>query len=388
MVAEAAALLLRPRDRPAPVDVAPRDYFSPAELGRAHDYRAGQLWLLAARLAVELGVLVLVVRRPPQRLLAARRPAAAGAAAAAAVSAGLVVATLPVAAVSRRRGRAVGLVTQSWGGWAGDVAKSLAIDAVLAGAGGGLLALGVQRLGPRWWIPGSAAVVGFGVLASTAAPVLLDPIFNRFTPLPEGPLRAQVRELADRAGVHVGEVYEVDASRRTTAANAYVNGLGPTKRVVLYDTLLRDFTPAEVRLVIAHELAHQRFRDVPRGLVYLALVAPFGVLAVARLGERLAPAGHERGPAAVPATALASALLAPAVGAISNQLSRAVEARADRFAIELTGDPRAQVGFQRRIAVKNVAEPDPPAWVRVVLGTHPTTMQRISQALALERAAS
>jgi STE24 endopeptidase len=117
-------------------------------------------------------------------------------------------------------------------------------------------------------------------------------------------------------------------------------------------------------------------------------VAPFGVLAVARLGERLAPAGHERGPAAVPATALASALLAPAVGAISNQLSRAVEARADRFAIELTGDPRAQVGFQRRIAVKNVAEPDPPAWVRVVLGTHPTTMQRISQALALERAAS
>jgi STE24 endopeptidase len=183
----------------------------------------------------------------------------------------------------------------------------------------------------------------------------------------------------------VGEVYEVDASRRTTAANAYVAGIGPTKRVVLFDTLLRDFTPEEVRLVVAHELAHQRFRDVQRGLLFLAVVAPLAMLAVARIGERLAPAGHERGPAAVPAVALAAAILMPAVAMIANQLSRAAEVRADRYAMQLTGDARAQVGFQRRIALKNVADPDPPGWIRALLGTHPTTVERIGHALAVER---
>jgi STE24 endopeptidase len=214
---------------------------------------------------------------------------------------------------------------------------------------------------------------------------VLDPLFNRFTPLPPGELRSDVLDLARRADVRVGEVYMVDASRRTTAANAYVTGLGPTKRVVLYDTLLRDFAPAEVRLVVAHELAHQHFRDVPRGVLFLAVVAPFGMLAVARLAERLVPAGQERGAAVVPAVALSAALLVPAVTAISNQLSRAVETRADAFAMRLTGDPGALVEFQRRIAVQNVADPDPPRVVRLLLGTHPTTMQRIGHALAVER---
>jgi STE24 endopeptidase len=229
-------------------------------------------------------------------------------------------------------------------------------------------------------------MVGFGVLGSTVAPVLLDPLFNRFTPLPNGRLRGEVLGLAERAGVRVGQVYEVDASRRTTAANAYVSGLGPTKRVVLFDTLVRDFTPGEVRFVIAHELAHQRNRDVPRSLAFLALVTPVGMYAVARLGEALVPAGERRPAALVPAVALAGAVLAPALAAIGNQLSRAVETRADRFALELTGDRGSVVEFHRRIAVKNVAEPQPPRWARIAFGTHPTTMERIGQALAAERA--
>jgi STE24 endopeptidase len=378
VVAEAAALLLRPRDRPDPVDVAPRDYFSPAELGTARDYRTGQLWLYGARVAVELGVLVLVVRRPPRRL--------GGAATAAALSVGIVAATLPISALSRERGKRVGLVTQSWTGWAGDVAKSSAIQTAVAGLGGALLVVGIRRFGGRWWIPGTVAIVSFGVLTAAVAPVVLDPLFNRFTPLAAGELRSDVLGLARRAGVRVGEVYMVDASRRTTAANAYVTGLGPTKRVVLYDTLLRDFSPAEVRLVVAHELAHQRFRDVPRGVLFLAVVAPFGLIAVARLAERVVPAGRERDAAVVPAVALSVALLVPALMAISNQLSRAVEHRADAFAMRLTGDPEALVEFQRRIAVKNVADPDPPRVVRLLLGTHPTTMERIGHALAVERA--
>ena len=98
-------------------------------------------------------------------------------------------------------------------------------------------------------------------------------------------MRSDVLELARKAGVDVGEVFEIDASRRTTAANAYVTGLGQTKRVVLYDTLLENFTRDELRLVVAHELGHVHHDDVPKGLLYLAIVAPFGMLAVSRLTD-------------------------------------------------------------------------------------------------------
>ena len=168
------------------------------------------------------------------------------------------------------------------------------------------------------------------------------------------------------------------------AANAYVAGLGSTKRVVLYDNLLDDFTPAEVRLVVAHELGHVHHHDVPRGLSYLAIVAPFGMLAVARIAEQLAPDGLGE-PVAVPAVALAIALVVPGITFVSNGLSRAVEARADRYAMELTGDPDDLIAFQWRITVKNVSDPDPPGWVHALLGTHPTAMERIGQSLAFRR---
>jgi STE24 endopeptidase len=192
-------------------------------------------------------------------------------------------------------------------------------------------------------------------------------------------LRGEILELADEAGVKVGEVYEMDASRRTTAANAYVTGIGSTKRVVIYDTLLKEFDPPAVRGVVAHELGHVHYHDVPRGLLYLAIVAPLGMLAVARLGERWT----REGASPVPAVALAIALVVPALTMVSNQLSRAVEARADRFSMQLTGDADGLIEFQRKITVQNVSDPDPPGWVSFLLGTHPTAVQRIGQALAV-----
>jgi STE24 endopeptidase len=218
-----------------------------------------------------------------------------------------------------------------------------------------------------------------------ASPIVLDPLFNRFERLQPGELRTDVLDLARRADVRVGEVYVMDASRRTTAANAYVAGLGSTKRVVLYDTLIRDFSPGEVRLVVAHELGHVHYRDVPRGLLYVAIVAPFGMFAVARLAEWMAPRDSLGTPAAIPAVVLSISLMVPAVTAISNQLSRDVEARADRYAMELTGDTQAQIGFQRRIAIQNVSDPDPPSWVTFLLATHPTVVERIGQALAVSQ---
>lgn len=381
VAAEAAALLLRPREpipRPQPVEA--RDYFSAQQIEKGESFRAGQRTLFLLRLGIEGAALILVVRAAPEIGRLRRRPVLAGAAAGAALSVALTAITLPVSAVSRERARDVGLVTQSWAGWAGDVAKSEAIGATFAAAGGALLVFGMRRFGRRWWIPGAAVVVAFGVLTTYGGPVVLDPVFNRFTPLPEGKVRSAVLELAGEAGVDVGQVYSMDASRRTTAANAYVAGLGSTKRVVLYDNLLEEFSFEEVRLVVAHELAHVANRDVPNGLLYLAIVAPFGMFAVARLGEAL---GARPGARAIPATALAMAVVVPAVTSVSNQLSRRVEARADADAMRLTGVPATQVAFQRRIAVTNVADPDPPRWAHALFGTHPTTLERIGAAEAL-----
>jgi STE24 endopeptidase len=389
VVAEAAVLLLRPRSLgPDPLPVEARAYFSPAYLEKAEAFRHGQLWLYGAQLLIEGGVLVLLVRRPPARLRRAgqRRPVLAGGVAAAGLSVAVGLSTLPVSAIASQRARDVGLVTQSWWGWAGDVAKSQAIGAVFAAAGGALLIFGMRRFGRRWWVPGAAVVVAFGVAITYAGPIVLDPLFNTFKRLPDGQTRSAVITLAKRAGVDVGQVYEVDASRRTSAANAYVNGLGHTKRVVLYDNLLRDFTPAEVRFVVAHELGHVRHRDVPRGLLYLLIVAPFGMFAVARLSDRLAPRDAVGTPLALPATLLAVALVSTTVTVISNQLSRAVERSADAFALELTHEPETQIAFQRRIAIKNVSDPDPPGWITFLLGTHPPTIERIGQAARAAKA--
>jgi STE24 endopeptidase len=305
----------------------------------------------------------------------ARRPVLVGAAAGAALSLTTNVAALPVSAVMRERAIDVGLVTQSWSGWVGDLAKSWTIGALIAAAGGAIVLTLLRRFPRRWWVPAAAIVVLFGAITTYGSPVVLDPLFNRFEPLPPGRTRTDVLELARKAGVDVGDVLVMDASRRTTAANAYVAGLGHTKRVVLYDTLLTGFRPEEIRLVVAHELAHVHHRDVPRGLLYLLLVAPAGMFGVAALTDRLR--GGRSGAEAIPAIALALAIVVPVVTSISNGLSRQVEARADSYALQLTQEPESFISFERRVAIRNVAEPDPPEWQVLLFSTHPPVLDRI-----------
>ena len=385
VVAEAAVAVMRPRGLPEPAPVSARAYFSDAQIEKAETFRTGQLWIYVAQSAVGLAVLALIVRRPPRRVEDLRRPALAGAAVAAVISVAATAAALPLAAVARDRAKDVGLVTQAWPDWLADQAKSAGIGAVFSALGGAVLVIAMRRFGGRWWIPATVVVVAFGALTTYAAPVVLDPLFNKFTPVPQGKLRSEVLELAREAGVDVGQVYEMDASRRTTAANAYVTGLGHTKRVVLYDTLVDDFTPAETRMVVAHELGHVHHHDTRNGLIWLAVVAPFGMWAVAALVERLAPRDGGHGPRAVPAAALAIAVVVPVLTMVSNQLSRPVEARADEFSLELTDDPGTLIDFQRRIAVKNVSDPQPPRVARFLLGSHPSALERIGMAKAFER---
>jgi STE24 endopeptidase len=155
---------------------------------------------------------------------------------------------------------------------------------------------------------------------------------------------------------------------------------------VLYDNLLDDFSREEVRLVVAHELGHVRYDDVPRGLVWLAIATPFGLFAASRMTLRLAPREDRAGPAVLPALALSVTAIAFLLTCVSNQLSRRVEARADSFALQLTHETEAFISFQRRIAIQNVSDPDPWGWSSFLLGTHPTTIDRIGAGVAEARA--
>jgi STE24 endopeptidase len=389
VVAEAAAWLLRPRDIEQPIHADPNAYFSHQELTTARDYASGQRLILVASLVAEGAVLVLLAtgrpaltRRALERLGA--RPLLGGAAAAAGLSVTIAVVTIPFGIWAHDRSVDVGLSTQSVGGYLSDWGKGTAIGAILAGAVGTFGLWLMRRFGRRWWIPGSVGVVAGAAVITWLAPVVIAPLFNKFKELPPGQVRTDVLALASRADVDVGHVYEVDASRRTTAINAYVNGIGSSKRVVLYDTLLKDLNPAERNAVVAHELGHVHGNDIRRGLIFVAIVTPLALIFVSGMSRAIARREDaEPGrPAYLPALALAIGVTSLVIGIAGNQLSRSVEARADTFALQLTDDPKGMIELQQQLADRNLSDPDPPGAFTFVFGTHPPAIDRIGAALA------
>jgi STE24 endopeptidase len=382
IVAAAGSLALRPRNGVArSAAVAVGDYFDESDVERARGYERPQRVLRSANAAVAAATLVALVRLRAATALE-RRTAASAAADGAVVSLALTIAGLPLGSLARKRALEAGLATQSWRGWALDVVRGGGLGAAFAGGGAAAVRLLMIRIGERWWLAAAAGSTVVMSVATFAAPVLLDPIFNDFTPLPEGTLRSSVLDVADRAGVTVNEVFSVDASRRTSQVNAYVGGIGATRRIVLFDTLLSSFSAAQTRVVLAHELAHVRHNDIRRGLLFGSIVALPGAYAVARLAERIDAVIGRSEPTTLPALALSSAIVAGCVGPFANQLSRALERRADSFALELTDDADALIAFERQITRSNLADPDPPRWRSWLLATHPPAVERIGAAVA------
>ena len=298
---------------------------------------------------------------------------------------------LPFAAARQTVLRRYGLSTQGWGGWAVDVLKAYAIGAVL----GAIVLVGfytVTRLTPRWWwawgAVGAAALV---VLLTFVFPVLIEPVFNKFTPMPAGQLRTDLLALAQRDGVPVRDVLVADASRRTRAVNAYVSGLGPTRRIVVYDTLVEQAPPAEVESVVAHELGHAKDSDVLTGTIIGALGAAAMVCGLYLLGSwgallRRAGVASLAEPRSV-ALLMAIAALAGLVGGpVQNLVSRRIEARADAHALALTRDPATFGDMQGRLALVNLGDVDPNPVEYALFASHPSTVERMAAARAWARA--
>ena len=392
VVAEGAVWLLRPRGEALePLAVAVGEYFEPDQVERAEAFRDGQRALGLGGIALSgAALLALSLGRPrlAQRGLEAlgRRPVLGGAAAGAALTVAVAVIQLPLSLVAHERAVDYGLSTQDLASWFADEGKGVAIAAVLTAAGAAILLALIRRLPRAWWAITAGGVVLYAVVSQALAPVLLAPLFNDFDRLPPGAERDAVVELAQEADVEIGEIYEVDASRRSNSLNAYVTGLGPTKRVVVYDNLLAGVDREALRSVLAHELAHAKNSDIWRGIAFVAIVAPLGMFLVRIGGSALARrGGAEPGsPASLPAYGLAIGAVSLVIGVAGSQLSRDVEASADAFALRLTDDPKALIELQRNLAERNLSDPDPPAWSQFLFGTHPTTLERIGAAKAYE----
>ncbi|MFI6388053.1 M48 family metallopeptidase [Nonomuraea sp. NPDC050547] len=277
--------------------------------------------------------------------------------------------------------REFGLSTQDWAGWSGDRLKNIAVRVVLLSIM--IVALvGLARRFRRWWVPAAVGAAALTVAASFVYPVVFEPLFNDFRPMPPSQLRTGLLAMAERDGVPVEDVLVADASRRTTALNAYVSGFGATRRIVVYDTLLKA-PEREVELVVAHELGHAKYNDVLNGTLIGALGAAFGaalLFALFPLVRRRARVTAITEPLAVGAVMGLMSLATVLSGPAQNVVSRHVEARADAHALDLTRDPATFTAMQKRLATTNISDLAPDAVEYVLYSSHPTAPQRIAMA--------
>ncbi|HYX87846.1 MAG TPA: M48 family metalloprotease [Gaiellaceae bacterium] len=367
----------------------PSDLFAREEIERARRYHRPLYRALAVDLLLELGVLLAIVFGPPGDWLsgATGGPWWTRTLELAALVAG--VATLVRLPLSAWRGwayeRRWGFSTQTLRGWLWDRAKGLVVGVSLSGLALAALVWSA-RIWPEWWpavaAPGAAALA---LVLSLLAPIVFERLFNRFWPLPDGSLAHELRALSEQAGVPVRTLLVTDASRRTRKHNAYVSGLGPTRRLVLYDTLLADAPRGELRGIVAHELGHRRDRHVTSGTLLAMTGAAAAVLVVWGLlswGGLVSAAGASgaRDPRVVPLVLLVVWVLELGALPFETWLSRRWERAADRFALELTGDGEAIEHMHRRLALANLADLDPPPLLYKLLFTHPTPPERVAAA--------
>jgi STE24 endopeptidase len=283
--------------------------------------------------------------------------------------------------------RKYGLSDQSFKGWLRDQAKSIALVAVLATAAVVLL-YGIIRLFPNtWWLVAGATFALVTAGLARIGPVVLLPLFYPVKRLARESLTARLLALADRAGASVLGVYEWGISAKTRKANAALAGLGATRRILVSDTMLAAYSDDEVEVVLAHELAHHVHGDIWKGLALQSCLIVAGFLGAARL---LSLAQASLGLAG-PADVAGLPLLLLAFGAVSivarpAQLafSRFCERRADRFALALTGNPRAFISAMRRLSAQNLAEAQPSTLVRWLFYSHPPIEERLASARSFE----
>jgi STE24 endopeptidase len=282
-----------------------------------------------------------------------------------------------------------GLSTQSLGAWLLDWLKVTALALVLGVFVTLLFYACLAWLGAGWWWAYAALLTVATVLLAYVAPYVLLPLFFRLRPLERGPLTTRIDALFARAHTPQPRIATIDLSARTTAANAAVIGLGSSRRVVLGDTLLEQFSLDEIESVVAHELGHHVHADVWRGIALEVAAIWLGLALAAALLDPIFAAldwGDWRAPAALPLLVLVAEAAGLVALPIFNAFSRRIERSADRYALDLTARPEAFAAAIGKLASQNLIEVEPPRWAEVLLYTHPPVGQRIRMAEGYEHA--
>ena len=284
--------------------------------------------------------------------------------------------------------RRYGLARQNVRGWLLDHLKATGLGFILAW-GAVVLVYGAMRMtGDYWWLVAGVTFAGAVLGLATLAPVVLLPLFFRFTPLDRPALVVRLRELATRAGTAVIGVYEWALGDKSRRANAALTGLGATRRILISDTMLADYSDEEIEVVLAHELGHHVHRDIWRGIAFESALMVLG-FAVAHqvlhlFGPRLDLQGIDD-LAGVPLLALTAGAVSLVLTPLALALSRRHERRADRFALELTSNPSAFISAMRRLGAQNLAEERPSRLVRWLFHSHPPLDERLAFAREWKR---
>jgi len=269
--------------------------------------------------------------------------------------------------------------------WIIDQLKGLAIGAPLGLILLELLYLALRVTGDLWWLWTAAGMLVFTVLISNLAPVLIMPLFNKFVPLGDEhkELEERLINLAKRANTKVKGVFKFDMSKRTKSANAALTGLGNTRRIILGDTLINEFTIDEIETVLAHELGHHLHRDIPLLITFGTFTTMFG-LYLASFGMNWAVDyfgfSSISDPAAFPALGMILGAFGLITMPLENAVSRWRENMADDYALESTGNKEAFASAFTRLANQNLGEIDPEKWVVLMFYSHPPLSERIEKA--------
>lgn len=283
--------------------------------------------------------------------------------------------------------RRYGLSNERLEGWLRDQAKSLAVGLVLGGTGATLIYFFIRRSPENWWLPVGALFALLIVGLTNLAPVVLLPLFYRVRPLDRDALRLRLLRLAERAGARVLGAYEWGLGEKTKKANAALAGLGRTRRILVSDTMLADYSEDEIEIVLAHELAHHVHGDIWKGLAFEGALLMGGFFFAAELLDGLVGRLGLRGPAdpaGLPLLLLAAGAVSLVMLPAAHAMSRAYERSADRFALELTRNPGAFISAMRRLAAQNLAEEQPSRVIQWLFYSHPPIRERIDAAEAFK----
>jgi Zn-dependent protease with chaperone function len=275
--------------------------------------------------------------------------------------------------------------TQKLTGWIVDQIKGILVGGLL-----GVIILEIiytiLRAYPNtWWLWAAGILLIFNVILANLAPVLLMPLFYKFVPLDDehADLATRLIQLAKKSGTYVRGVFKFDMSKRTKAANAALTGLGNTRRIILGDTLLREFTPDEIETVMAHELGHQVHKDIPLGIIFSSITTLVGLFIASlglNLGVNVFGFAGTADIAAFPLFLIVLGFYELVTMPLENGLSRWRERRADEYALDVTHNGKAYASALRRLANQNLADADPEPWVEWILYSHPALGKRITMA--------